>query len=198
MPNLFLISTGGIIGIVIAAIVVLLIVIIVAYAVSTYNTLIKYVNNADEGWATIDVYLKKRYDLIPNLVETVKGYAKHESETLTAVISARNSAINAVGPDQKMQAENALSSTLKSIFALSERYPELKADKQFLMLQEQLQRIETDLAQSRKYYNATVKTFNTKISSFPSNLVAKMMKLEKRTYFELSGEEERQNIKVSF
>lgn len=198
MSELFLMSTGAMIGTIVAAVVLLLVIIIVAWGISTYNGLIKYVNNADEGWATIDVYLKKRYDLIPNLVETVKGYAKHETETLTNVINARNGAISASGADARMQAENELGNTLRSIFALSERYPELKADKQFGELREQLQKIENELAQSRKYYNATVKTYNTKIRSFPSNIIAKMMKLEKRVYFELSDDEERKNIKVTF
>lgn len=198
MSFLFLMSTGGWIGLAVCAVIVVVLIIIVVWGISTYNRLIKFVNNVDEGWATIDVYLKKRYDLIPNLVETVKGYAKHESETLTKVIEARNDAVGATGPEARMKAENELNTTLRSIFALSERYPELKADKHFAELQEQLQRMETEIAQSRKYYNATVKTFNTKISSFPSNIIAKMMKLEKRVYFELSGEEERKNIKVTF
>lgn len=198
MSKIFLISGGTIIAIVVVALILLIAILIVCWGVSVHNTLVKYINNADEGWATIDVFLKKRYDLVPNLVETVKGYAKHETDTLTEVINARNSAVNAVGSEEKMKAENALSSTLKSIFALSERYPDLKADKQFLMLQEQLRGIENDIAQSRKYYNATVKTFNTKIASFPSSIIAGFMKLEKRAYFELSDDIERQNVNVKF
>lgn len=177
---------------------VLLIAIIVAiWYVSTYNKLQGLKNLTEEGWATIDVHLKKRYDLIPNLVETVKGYAKHENETLEAVIKARNLAISAKG-DDKIAAENALSGTLKSLFKLKEAYPELKANANFMDLQRQLKEIETELASARKYYNGTVKELNTKIDLFFTGIVARKMKLEKRKYFELDSEEERQNVKVSF
>ncbi len=198
MPDLFSISTVAIVALAVAAAIVLLAIVLLVWGISIYNTLVKYINNADEGWVTIDVYMKKRYDLIPNLVETVKGYATGESETLTRVVEARNNAATAAGPEAKMQAENELNTTLRSVFALSERYPELNDDKHFAELREQFQRMETEMAQSRKYYNATIKTFNTKISSFPSNIIAKMMKIEKRVYFELSDEEERKNVNVTF
>lgn len=197
MANIFGISTGAIIGIIVAAVVILLIIILIGSLIHMRNAFVRMKNTVDEAWATIDVYLKKRYDLIPNLVETVKGYAKHESGTLEKVIQARNMAMSASG-DDKIAAENMLSGTLKSLFALTESYPQLKADSHFLALQQQLQSIETDLAQARKYYNATVKTYNTKLDIFPNNLVAGMMRLQKRKYFELDSEEERQNVKVSF
>ncbi len=197
MLDLLLISGGAIAGIVIAIAVVLLVIIVVAWYISTYNKLQQLKNIVDEGWATIDVQLKKRYDLIPNLVETVKGYAKHESGTLEAVIAARNAAMTATG-EGKMAAENALTGTLKSLFALQEAYPELKANANFMDLQNQLKSIENEIASARRYYNGTVKEINTKIDLFPSNLVARVMKLEKRAYFELDSAEERKTPSVKF
>ena len=195
--NTLLITTGPIVGIVVAVLVVLLIVILVAAIIGMYNTLVRLRNTVEEAWSTIDVQLKKRYDLIPNLVETVKGYAKHEGETLEKVIAARNLAMTSSG-DAKMAAENALTGTLKSLFALQERYPDLKANTNFMDLQNQLKMIENEIASARRYYNGTVKTFNTKIEVFPSNLIANMMKLTKRPYFELDSEEERKAVSVKF
>ena len=197
MSNLLLLSTGAVVGIIVGIVVVVLLIAILAWYISCYNRLQQLKNLTEEGWATIDVQLKKRYDLIPNLVETVKGYAKHESGTLEAVIRARNAAMTASG-DAKMQAENALSGTLKSLFALSEAYPELKANSNFLDLQNQLKSIETEIASARRYYNGTVKELNTKIDLFPSNLVARRMRLEKRKYFELDSVEERKAPSVKF
>ncbi|MCD8039958.1 MAG: LemA family protein [Clostridia bacterium] len=197
MANALLISTGAIIGIVVAVIVVLLIVVIIAWYISAYNKLQRLKNLVEEGWSTIDVQLKKRYDLVPNLVETVKGYAKHESGTLEAVIAARNAAMTASG-EGKMAAENALSGTLKSLFALQEAYPDLKANANFISLQNQLKSLENEIASARRYYNGTVKELNTKIDLFPSNIVAKRMGLEKRAYFELDSSEERTNPQVKF
>ncbi len=177
--------------------VVLVIVIIVVWAISTRNSLVALGNNVEEGFSTIDVYLKKRWDLIPNLVETVKGYAAHESETFKKVVEARNAAMNASGAEAKIAAENALSGTLKTLFALQEAYPDLKANAQFAMLQSQLTAIENDLAQHRKYYNATVKQFNNKVMFFPSNIIAKSMHLSKKPFFEVD-ESERQNVQVKF
>jgi len=187
----------GVIPVIIIIVVVIVVIALIAWIVSLYNGLQRIKNLVDEGWATIDVQLKKRYDLIPNLVETVKGYAKHESGTLEAVIAARNAAMTASG-DGKLAAENALSGTLKSLFALQEAYPELKANTNFLDLQSQLKSIENELASARRYYNGTVKELNTKIDVFPTNLVAKMMKLKKRAYFELDSEEERKAPQVKF
>ncbi|MCL2675106.1 MAG: LemA family protein [Firmicutes bacterium] len=198
MNNLLAISTGGIVGIIVGAAILLLLIIIIGWFISTMNAMIRLRNNVEEGWSTIDVYLKKRYDLIPNLVETVKGYAKHENSTLEAVIRARNAAMSAGGGvEGKAAAENALSGTLKSLFALSEAYPNLKADSHFLDLQKQLQSLESEISQARRYYNGVVKTYNNKIMVFPSSIVAKMKKFEKKAFFEIA-EAERANVKVSF
>ena len=195
--NLLLISSGAVVAIVVVAVVLLLVIAVVAWAISCYNSLKSLVNKTEEAWATIDVHLKKRYDLIPNLVSTVKGYAAHESETLEKVVAARNFAMSATG-DAKLAAENALSGTLKSLFAISEAYPDLKANANFRDLQNQLAIVEGELASARKYYNGVVKTYNTKLDVFPSNLIAGRMKLQKRKYFELDGADERQNVKVQF
>ena len=145
-----------------------------------------------------DVYLKKRYDLVPNLVETVKGYAKHESETLDKVISARNVAMTASG-NAKIDAEKAFGSELRTMMNLViEKYPDLKADKQFLQLSGTLQNIETELVQARKYYNGNCRNYNNKIQLFPTSIVARRMGLEKRQYFELDSEEERRAPSVKF
>ena len=198
MTNGLLMSVGAIVGIVVAVVVVLLLVVImVSWYINLYNRLQKLKNLVDEGWSTIDVQLKKRYDLIPNLVETVKGYAKHESGTLEAVIAARGSAMSATG-EAKMAAENQLSGALRSIMVLQERYPDLKANTNFIDLQNQLKGIENEIASARRYYNGTVKELNTKIDVFPSNIVAKKMGLEKRSYFELDSAEERKAPQVKF
>jgi len=195
---LFALSLGAIIGIVIAVIVVVLIISIVMWGIGVYNKIIRLRNDVEESFSTIDVYLKKRWDLIPNLVETVKGYAKHENQTLEAVIQARNMAINAKTATDKIAAENALSGTLKSLFAVSENYPNLKADVHFAQLQRQLQELENEIAQARKYYNAKVKGFNTTLEVFPSSIIAGFMKQEKKPFFEISDINERENVKVSF
>lgn len=175
-----------------------LVLILALYVMATYNHLVRLRNDVEEGFSTMDVYLKKRYDLIPNLVETVKGYAKHEKETLTKVIEARNMAMNATTLEEKAQGENMLTGTLKSLFALSENYPDLKANANFIDLQNQLKQIETDIANARKYYNGVVKAFNTKIEVFPSNFVAGMFKFTKKQMFVVDNEAERQNVKVQF
>ena len=177
---------------------VLLIIIFIAVWISLRKKLFRLKNQVEEAWSTIDVQLKKRYDLIPNLVETVKGYAKHESGTLEAVIKARNIAINAKTTVEKINAENALSGTLKSLFKLKEAYPELKANQNFIDLQNQLRNIEDEIASARRYYNAVVREFNTRLEIFPSNIVARRIRLEKQKYFELDSEEERKNVKVQF
>jgi len=200
MLHALLLSTGAIVGIVVAAVVVLLIIIVVAWYVKTRNAFVRLKNKVEEAWATIDVFLKKRYDLIPNLVATVKGYANHESETLKAVVEARSLAMSASG-DAKMQAEKNLSSSLRTLFtAVSESYPQLQANSNFRDLQAQLQKIETELEGSRRYYNGVVKSFNTKLEVFPSNIVANGMgeDYKKRAYFELDSAEERRNVKVEF
>lgn len=199
MNGLLLLSGGIIALIVVAVVLVLLIVVIVAWYISTYNKLQRLKNLVEEAWSTIDVSLKKRYDLIPNLVETVKGYAKHESETMTAVIKARQIAMSAATPEEKMEAEKQLSGSLKTFFtATFEAYPQLQANANFLDLQNQLKNIEAEIANARRYYNGSVKELNTKIDLFFSGIVARRMKLEKRPYFELDSEEERKAVKVSF
>ena len=198
MTHLLLLKTGALVVIIAAVVIVLILIFaIVAWYISCYNRLQRLKNLTEEGWATIDVQLKKRYDLIPNLVETVKGYAKHESGTLEAVIRARNAAMTASG-DAKMQAENVLTGTLKTLFSLTEAYPELKANTNFLDLQNQLKSIEAEIASARRYYNGTVKELNTRIDVFPSNIVARRMRLEKRKYFELDSVEERKAPTVKF
>lgn len=149
-----------------------LIVIIGLWLVLSRNSFVSIKNQVEEAFSTMDVYLKKRYDLIPNLVETVKGYATHESETFTKVTAARTAAMNATSIDEKIANENALSGTLKSLFAVAEAYPQLQANTNFMDLQQQLKMLEDEIANSRKYYNAVVRTMNTKVESFPSNLVA--------------------------
>ena len=201
MLNAMLISGGAIAGIIIAVVFVLLAIILVCWWVSTRNAFVRLKNKVEEAWATIDVYLKKRYDLIPNLVETVKGYAKHESETLKGVISARNIAMNAGTAEEKMQAEKVLGGSLKTFFsAVAENYPQLQANTNFLDLQRQLKAIETELESSRRYYNGVVKSFNTKLELFPACIVGKRMgeDYKRRSYFELDSEEERKNVRVQF
>lgn len=195
--NLLGLSTGVIIGIVVGVVALLVIIVIIAM-INIRNGLVTLSNACENAWADIDVYLKKRYDLIPNLVETVKGYAKHEGDTLERVIAARNAAIAAPNANARIEADSALGGTLKSLFALSESYPDLKANTNFVSLQNQLQSLENDLSQSRKFYNAKCRTYNTKLDTFPSNLVANSMHLEKRNYFEVDSPEERRNVKVSF
>jgi LemA protein len=182
-----------IIGIVIVVIVVLLIL----FVILQYNGLVKLRNRVDGAWAQIDVQLKRRYDLIPNLVETVKGYAAHERETLEAVIAARNTAVSATGPAQQAQSENMLTGALKSLFALSEAYPDLKANQNFLALQEELTGTEGRIAYARQYYNDSVQTFNTKIQVFPASVLAGMFKFTEREYFE-TDDESRGNVRVQF
>ena len=182
------------IGIIIAVIVVILVI----FVISSYNGFIKLKNKCEEAFATMDVYLKKRYDLIPNLVETVKGYAAHEKETLEKVIAARNAAQGAQTIEDKIAGENALQGTLKSLFAVAEGYPELKANTNFLDLQEQLKKIEDDIANARKYYNAVIKEFNTKCEVFPSNIIAGLFHFERKPMFEVGSAEERENVQVKF
>ena len=196
-----LLLSGGGVALIIVGVVLVLGIIVAAWWVSVRNEFVRLKNKVEEAWSTIDVYLKKRYDLIPNLVETVKGYAKHESQTLEKVIAARNVAMVAATPDEKIQAEKQLASSLRTLFqAVSESYPDLKANAHFSDLQNQLKNIEGEIESARRYYNGTVKSFNTKIELFPANIVAKRMgeDYKKRAYFELDSEEERKNVKVSF
>lgn len=174
---------------------------LIIFLVSIYNGLIRLKNRVDEAWSDIDVQLKRRYDLIPNLVETVKGYATHERETLEKVIKARNDAMalqNSSNVNEKLQAENNLSSTLKSIFALSENYPDLKANQNFLELQRELTDTENKIQASRRFYNSNVKDFNTKLQVFPTNIIAKQLGFNARNFFEITEAVEKENIQVKF
>jgi LemA protein len=178
---------------------VVLLVLVVIFIIWQYNRLIGLKNRVDNGWAQIDVQLQRRYDLIPNLVETVKGYASHEAGTLQAVTEARNMAQSAAGPAQQGQAENMLTGALKSLFAVSEAYPDLKANQNFLSLQEELSATEGRIAYARQFYNEAVLTFNTAIAQIPGNFFAGPMKLSEREYFEIEpGGEARNNVKVQF
>jgi len=179
---------------IIIAVVLLLLVI---YGVGVYNKLIRLRNQSEESAAAIDAHLKKRYDLIPNIVETVKGYATHEKETLMGVIEARNKAMSATTLTEKNEAANAFSSTLKSLFALTESYPDLKANQGFLDLQRQLQAIEDELLHARKYYNAVVSDINTIVQTVPSSIVASITHFEKLPYLAIE-EEARERVSVSF
>lgn len=178
-------------------IVISFVVLLILWVIITYNGFIKLKNRCEEGFSTMDVYLKKRFDLIPNLVATVKGYAKHETETLEKVIAARNSG-SRNSMEEKIQDENQISNALRQIFALSESYPDLKADANFKELQAQLTKIEEDIANSRKYYNAVVVMFNTKCEMFPSNIIASIFHFTKKPLFSVDDESERENVKVEF
>ncbi|MEI6378480.1 MAG: LemA family protein [Candidatus Falkowbacteria bacterium] len=182
-------------------IVLLVVLALVAIAlIAMYNGLIKMKNRVDEAWSDIDVQLKRRYDLIPNLVETVKGYAAHEQGTLTKVIEARNMAMSAHDSGdltKQVAAENMLSSTLKSIFALTEAYPDLKANQNFLELQRELTDTEDKIQASRRFYNGNVRDFNTKLQVFPTNMMAGSLGFTARVFFE-AAEEEKKPVAVKF
>ena len=179
-------------------IIIAIIACVALWFVGVYNGFIKSKNNCEEAYSTMDVYLKKRYDLVPNLVETVKGYAKHESETFENVVKARSMVGSATTVEERAEAENQLTGTLKTLFAVAESYPELQANQNFLDLQSQLQTLEGEIAESRKYYNATVKTYNNKVEMFPTNLIATVFHFERKPMFEVNSAEERQNVKVQF
>jgi LemA protein len=178
-------------------VVVVLLVLLGIYVIASYNGLVSLRNRIENAWAQIDVQLKRRYDLIPNLVETVKGYASHERETLDAVITARNAGISASGPAEQAQAENAITGALRQLFALSEAYPDLKANQNFSQLQEELTGTEGRIAYARQFYNDTVYRYNTKIQSFPSNILANVFSFSEREYFQ-ADDESRGPTQVSF
>ncbi len=179
-------------------IIVLLLIAVLAYVVATYNGLVKLRNRIEAAWAQIDVQLKRRYDLIPNLVETVKGYATHERETLEAVINARNRAISAPdGSHEQAQAENSITGALRQIFALSEAYPDLKANQNFAQLQEELTSTEDRIAYSRQFFNDSVLKYNSKIQAFPGVILANMMGFKAREYFE-ADDDSRGPVQVKF
>lgn len=179
-------------------ILLIIIVLLGVWCVGIYNGLIRSRNTVDEGFSTMDVYLKKRHDLIPNLVESVKAYAKHEAETFQKVTEARKAAMEAGSDADIARSENELSRTLRSLFAVAEQYPELKANQNFLDLQRQLQSVEEDIATSRKYYNAVVKEYNNKREVFPNSLISGLFGFEKRSMFELDDLGDREEVKVDF
>jgi LemA protein len=168
----------------ITIIVIAVVVLLLLYVIVTYNGLVRLRNRIQNAWAQIDVQLRRRYDLIPNLVETVKGYAAHEKGTFEAVTQARANAISAQGPADQARAENMITGALKSLFAVSEAYPDLKANQNFLSLQEELSGTEGRISYARQYYNDAVLRMNTKIQSFPSNILAGMFGFKEHEYFE--------------
>ncbi len=183
---------------IVIGIVLLLGIIFATWWIVTYNKFKRYENDIDEAYSTMDVYMKKRYDLIPNLVETVKGYAKHEKDALEDVMKARYSCMTANTPEDKAKNENWLAGTLKSLFAVAENYPELKANQNFIDLMNNLRNIEGEIASSRKYYNGTVKVYNNLLDVFPSNIVARHYKFSEKVMFEIVNIEERVAPKVQF
>jgi len=178
-------------------IVLIILAVVILLAILMYNSVIVLNNRVKNAWAQIDVQLKRRADLIPNLVETVKGYAKHEKSVFTEVTKARTAFMNATTMKQKAKASNMMTDTLKSLFAVSENYPQLKANENFLQLQEELSGTESKIAYARQFYNDIVLSFNNKIEVFPNNILAKMFNFTKKESFEIA-ESERKNVKVSF
>lgn len=164
-------------------------IVIALWAIMVYNGLITLKNRTDEAWADISVQLKRRYDLIPNLMETVKGYASHEASTFQKVTEARTAAMQATSVGDRAVAEGALSQTLKSLFAVSEAYPELKANTNFLQFQEELSDTENKIQASRRFYNGNVRDFNTKLQIFPTNMIGGMLGFTKRDFFEIAESE---------
>ena len=180
--------------------IVLIVVVVglVLYLMTAYNGLVRLKVGCDNAWSDIDVQLKRRYDLIPNIVETVKGYAAHEKGTLEAVVSARNQAMTAQGPAAKGEAEGMLTGALRQVFALAEAYPQLRAVESFTQLQTTLGQIEDTLQNARRYYNAVVRDFNTRVQSFPTNIIAGMFGFHARQFFEMETPADRENVAVKF
>lgn len=179
-------------------IIVIIVAFIVFWLIATYNGLIRLKNRTEEAWSDIDVQLKRRYDLIPNLVETVKGYAKHERELFEKVTQARTRAMEAKNPKEQGEAENMLTGTLKTLFAVAENYPDLKANQNFLALGEELTSTENKIAFSRQNYNDQVLFFNNKIQMFPSNIIAGMFSFKAEDFFEIENKAEKEVPKVQF
>ena len=181
------------------AIVFLVILVVIAVVlVGMYNSLVQLRVRADSAWSDIDIQLKRRHDLIPNLVETVKGYAAHEKGTFENIAKFRSQAMQATTPADKAQAEGQLSGALKSLFAVAENYPELKASEQFTGLQSSLNSIEDNIQNARRYYNAVVRDFNTRVQSFPTNIIAGMFGFQARQFFEMETPADRENVAVKF
>jgi len=183
---------------ILAWIILAVLVVAIVFAIAVYNGLIRLKNKTEEAWSDIDVQLKRRYDLIPNLVETVKGYAKHEKKTFEKVAELRSQAMQANTPADKAKADNMLTETLKSLFAVAENYPVLQANQNFLDLQNQLSQTEETIQQARRYYNGNVRDFNIKIETFPNNLIAGSLGFKKFEFFEVAEAKEKENVKVEF
>ncbi len=176
-------------------IILLIIISIIIYAFALYNNFVKLNNKVKEAFSTMDVYLKKRWDLIPNIVETVKGYAKHEKDTLEEVVELRNSTYDKMSDDEKIKTNEQLSSGISKIMVLAEAYPDLKANENFKNLSKELSKVEDDIANSRKYYNGVVRIYNNKVEMFPSNIFARLFGYKSKSMFEASASE-RENVKV--
>lgn len=176
-------------------IIIAIVVILLLLVFSTYNNLVKLNNKVEEAFSTMDVYLKKRWDLIPNIVEVVKGYAKHEEKTLEDVINLRNNSYDKMNINDKVDINNKLSQGVSKIMAIAEAYPDLKANENYKDLSSQLTKVEDDIANARKYYNGTVKNYNNKVQMFPSNIVAKILGYKAKNMFK-ANENERENIKI--
>ncbi len=186
-------AMGGLLGLSIVVLVV-----VALFVVTIYNRLVRLRVRTEDGWSSIDVQLKRRYDLIPNLVETVKGYASHERETLEAVVQARQAGINAQSVQEQAEAENLITGALRQLFALSEAYPDLKANQNFLALQEELSSTENKIAFAREHYNDTVRQYNTALQTFPANMIAGTFAFLPRDFFEIEMAEEREAPQVQF
>lgn len=178
-------------------VIIVVVVLLIVFIASVYNSLVQLRNRVKDQWSQIDVQLKRRFDLIPNLVETVKGYTKHESETLEGVVKARNSYVTAETPEQAMKADGELTQAISKLFALTESYPDLKANTNFMQMQEELQQTENKIASARQFYNDTVLQYNNKVQMVPSNIVAGIFNFKAEAFFE-AADSERENVKVQF
>lgn len=182
----------------ITTIIIIILVILALVVAGLYNRFVKLRTRVKEAWSDIDVQLKRRYDLIPNLIETVKGYANHEQQTLQNVTEARTKAMGAQNLEEQAQAENMLTGALKSLFAVSENYPDLKANENFLELQRELTDTENKIQSARRFYNTNVRDLNISVESFPSNIIASIFKFKKEEFFELTEEAAKEPVKVDF
>ncbi len=178
-------------------IIIAIVLIIVMYVLITYNSFIKLKNMVQEAFSTMDVYLKKRWDLIPNLIETVKGYVKHEENTLKEIVDLRGNSYDSMSDDEKVKANQTISKDINKIMLVAENYPDLKASANFQDLSRELSKVEEDIANARKYYNGAVEMFNNKVEMFPSNILAKLFGYKPKAMFETDNNE-RENVKVSF
>lgn len=179
-------------------IIAVILIVLIIYVAATYNSLIRGQVTIEEAFSTMDVYLKKRFDMIPNLVETVKGYAKHEESTLAGIVKLRNQNYDSMSEEEKLQTGAAISQMVPKIMALAEAYPDLKANQNFLDLSSQLGQVENDIANARKFYNGAVKKYNLSVQMFPSCLIAGLFHFSAKKMYEVENQEERQNVQVKF